>query len=349
MKSLLRIFSRILNTWHTNRLSVEKSAPAAFSVTEKPDVGFVACIESGVLEAQALLLFESIRRYTGRFKDCPIYALSPRAGHAISIDTRRRLDDLRVHYIDTILNSECREYGSANRVAAAAHIEATRRHEILAVLDSDTIFLREPCEFILPPDIDVALRPVDIKGMCTTGRQDSFDAYWQALCHCCGVDYDEIPWGETFIDRHRIKASYNGGLVVARGDVGIMRKWADIFFASIRQGLRPYAKTIPIRSATGWVEGEAGKLWGSNQAALSLAIWSITRRVRLLSPTYNYPLHSHDRVDRILAKAIFPQLIHLHYHWLFAEKVISANPLFSRSGPLSAGQKAWLRAATPFG
>ena len=89
MKSLLRIFSRILNARHTNRLSVEMTAPAAFSVTEKPDVGFVACIESGVLEAQALLLFESIRRYTARFKDCAIYALSPRAGHAISTDTRK--------------------------------------------------------------------------------------------------------------------------------------------------------------------------------------------------------------------------------------------------------------------
>ena len=104
------------------------------------------------------------------------------------------------------------------------------------ILDSDTLFLREPCEFLLAPDIDVALRPVDIKGMCTDGPQDSFDAYWQALCRCCGVDYDEIPWGETFIDRHRIKASYNGGLVVARGDLGIMRKWANIFFMSIREG-----------------------------------------------------------------------------------------------------------------
>ena len=302
-----------------------------------------------MLEAQALLLFESIRRYTGRFKDCAIYALSPRAGHAISIDARRKLDDLQVHYSDTILNSECREYGSANRVAAAAHIEATRRHEMLVILDSDTIFLREPCEFILPADVDVALRPVDIKGMCTDGPQDSFDVYWQALCRCCGVAYDEIPWGETFIDRCRIKASYNGGLVVARRDVGIMRKWADIFFSSVRQGLRPYSQNMPIRSATGWVEGEAGKLWGSNQAALSLAIWSSTRRVRHLSPTYNYPLHSHDRVDPVLVKTVFPQLIHLHYHWLFGEKMISENPLFSRSGPLSASQKAWLRSATPLG
>ena len=211
MKSLQRILSRVFNAREADSLSLEMCTPSALSVTEKPDVGFVACIERGVLEAQALLLFESIRRYTDRFKECAIYALSPRAGHEITIDTRRKLDDLHVHYIDTILNSECREYGSANRVAAAAHIEAPRRHEILVILDSDTLFLREPCEFLLAPDIDVALRPVDIKGMCTDGPQDGFDIYWQALCRCCGVDYDEIPWSETSIDRHRIKASYNGG------------------------------------------------------------------------------------------------------------------------------------------
>src|SRR6267142_1768804 len=88
-----------------------------------PNVGFVACIEGGVLEAQALLLFESIRRYAGRFRDCAIYALSPRSGHSISESARYKLDKLRVSYIDAILNTECLEYGPANRVAAGAYIE----------------------------------------------------------------------------------------------------------------------------------------------------------------------------------------------------------------------------------
>src|SRR5215813_5915876 len=57
-----------------------------------PEVGFVACIERGVLETQALLLFESIRRYAGCFSGCPIYALSPRQGHNISNNTRAKLD-----------------------------------------------------------------------------------------------------------------------------------------------------------------------------------------------------------------------------------------------------------------
>ena len=314
---------------------------------EQPDVGFVACIEGGILEAQTLLLFESIRRYAGRLNNCSLYALSPRAGHPISIAARGRLNDLGARYIDTVLNTECPEYGSANRVAAAAHIEDTCPHDILVILDSDTLFLREPSEFLLPPEIDVAVRPVDVKGISTTGPEDSFNTYWHDLCGCCGVDYDEIPWSESFIDRRRIKANYNGGLIVARGGLGIMRRWADYFFKSIRQGVRPHSSGPSFRAGAGWVEAEVGKLWGSNQAALSLAIWNTTRRVRELPPTYNYPLHLHDQIDPVLARAVFPRLVHVHYHWLLAADALTANPLFLNSGPLSNSQRDWLRSATP--
>lgn len=310
-----------------------------------PNVGFVACIEGGVLEAQALLLFESIRRYAGRFRDCPIYALSPRSGHSISKSARDKLDELRVNYIDAILNTECREYGSANRVAAAAYIEEEYPHEILVVLDSDTLFLREPDKILLPPDVDVAVRPVDVKGMCTDGPADPFDSYWRDLCRCCGVDYEEIPWIESFVDHHRIKASYNGGLVIVRGKIGILRQWADFFFASVRQRLTPYAEDRRFRSGAGWIDSTASRLWGSNQAALSLAIWSNTRRVQELPPTYNYPLHLHSQIDAATVNAIFPDLVHVHYHWLLEEES-ARNPLFDSAGPLSSRQHDWLRSAT---
>lgn len=311
----------------------------------KPNVGFVACIEGGVLEAQALLLFESIRHYAGRFRNCPIYALSPRPGHAVSENARCKLDQLKVTYIDAILNTECREYGSANRVAAAAYIEEVYPHEILVILDSDTLFLREPDKILLPPDVDVAVRPVDVKGMCTDGPADPFDSYWRDLCRCCRVEYEEIPWTESFVDHHRIKASYNGGLVIVRGKLGILQRWADFFFASVRQRLTPYAAEWRLRSGVRWIDSTASRLWGSNQAALSLAIWSSTRRVQELPPIYNYPLHQHDQIDPGTAHAVFPHLVHVHYHWLLEEK-LAPNPLFDSAGPLSPRQHGWLRSAT---
>jgi hypothetical protein len=342
----LPLFRRLVSALRARRTAwpVESSFCDA---AERPDVGFVACIEGGVLEAQALLLFDSIRRYAGRFGGCSLYALSPRAGRSISNDARRKLDELGAVYIDRLLNTECPEYGSANRVAAAAYVEETYPHDVLVILDSDTLFLREPTEFLLPPDVDAAVRPVDVKGMSTGGPSDSFDRYWRELCRCCGVDYEELPWRQSFVDGRRIKANYNGGLVVVRSGLGILRRWADFFFRSVRDGLRPYNDAGSFRTGAGWVEPAAGNLWGSNQAALSLAVWSTTRRVRELPPTYNYPLHQHSLVDATLTRRVFPQLVHVHYHWLFAPDALASNPLFRRRGPLSPPQKEWLRSATP--
>lgn len=312
------------------------------------DVGFVACIEGGVLEKQALLLFESIRRWAGRFRDCDIYAYTPRAGHEISTDARRRLDELGVRYSDALLNTRCPHYGSANRVAAAAHAEATRGHALLVILDSDTLFLREPDEFNMPRGVDVLARPVDLKGNSTTGRGDVCDAYWRDLCRCCGVRYERLPWGESFVDRQRIKANYNGGLVVARGGLGLLQRWADFFYKSVAEGLRPRLGRAGFRAGAGTVAPEAAELWGSNQAALSLAAWSTSRRVRLLPPTYNYPLHLHAHVPPEVKLDVFSRLVHVHYHWLFAPDSVADNPLFHPSGPLTPEQRDWLRARTPF-
>lgn len=309
-------------------------------------IAFVACIERGVLERQALLLFESIRRYSGRFRNASIFALSPRAGHSIASHTQRRLDDLQVTFIDKILNTECTEYGSANRVAAAAHVEEFYPHETLVILDSDTLFLREPDLIELTDDVDVAVRPVDVKGMCTDGPTDPFDRYWRDLCDLCGVDYDDVLWTESFVDRHRIKASYNGGLVVARGNLGVMQRWSNFFFASVRRGLRPYEREWRLRSGASWVDSTASRFWGSNQAALSLAIWSTTRRVMELPPSYNYPLHQHERIEPRVIEQYFRELVHVHYHWLLEEPP-AKNPLFVSDGPLSEEQRRWLLSFQP--
>jgi hypothetical protein len=309
-----------------------------------PDVGFVACIEGGVLEAQALLLFESIRLYGGRFADCAAYAFSPRRGHAISREARKRLDELGVRYVDAVLNTERTEYGAINRIVAGAYAEERCDHEILVVLDSDTLFLREPCEILLPPGLDVAVRPVDLKGMCTEGPDDPFDTYWRELCRCCGVDYDQIPWGESFVDHRRIKACYNAGLSITRREAGVLRRCSDFFYASVRRGLVPHPKGRRFRAGAGWVNSGTSRLWGSSQAALSLAIWGSTRRVRQLPPTYNYPLTLHGRVDPEVMHATLPQLVHVHYHWLLEESP-SVNPLFHEPAALTPDQRAWLGSA----
>jgi hypothetical protein len=316
--------------------------PSRAKRTDSQRYAFVACIEEGRLETQALLLFESIRRYTGAFSRSDIFALSPRKGIGISRRARRRLRSLQVHYIDAVLNTECPQYGSANRVAAAAHVARMNHHDILVVLDSDTLFLREPCELHLSDDIDVAVRPVDMQGICSEGPHDPRDPYWRNLCAAFNVRYEDLPFVESSVDGKRVKASYNGGLVVARTGSGVLQRWSEIFFNSIQKGILPYSSGAPFQAGAGWVSSEVAKLWGTNQAALSLAIWGATNRVRILSPTYNFPLHYYNHFCVEVLEQIMNGLVHVHYHWLFGEEFRESNPLLSPDSPLGADQREWL-------
>ena len=309
------------------------------------DLAYVACIERGHIQRQALLLFESIRTSCGCFADAPIYAVAPRAGLGVAPDVRRTLDALRVTYIEEALNTECFEYGSANRVMAAAYVESRRRHEILVVLDSDTLFVREPRAFALPAGVDAAVRPVDVKGMCTTGPADPRDAYWRSLCEICGVCYDTVPETMSFVDAVRIKASYNGGLVVVRTALHAMQRWADFFLRSVRARLVPHA-SHGFRAGAGEVAPNSGRWWGSNQAALSLALWQSSKSVVEFSPVYNYPLHLAAQLpaaDRVAAD----ELVHVHYHSLFDADRIAENPLLG-GNQLPPAVEALLARRTPF-
>jgi len=327
-----------------------RSRPAAsgFDANETPPVAFVTCIERGPLEAQALLLYESIRRFGGAFSRCPIYAFSPRAGYAISTDTRRRLKALSVEWVDAELNRELAYFPFANKPFAAAYVEALHRHEVLVTLDSDTIFLAAPTA--IDPratDVDVWVRPVDVRGICTTGGDDAYDPYWRRLCETCGVNYDQLPWMETAVDRVRVKACYQSGLVAVRGDKGIFRRWRDFLIASLAEGQHTLLEASRAPSSTGRLDPRASRVWGADQACLALAIWRSTSAVRLLEAAYDYPLHLHERMDPQTRARQARELVHVHYHWLFNAEYDRENPLASQGLRLQGPAGEWLRRRLP--
>jgi hypothetical protein len=306
---------------------------------------FVLCIEQNPIREQALLLCESIRRFGGRHRDAEIVAYAPRPGLGVDADTERALADMGVTYIDAPLNVECRAYGSANRVAAAAHAERHARGEFVVVLDSDTVLLDEPA---LPVDADVAARPVDDKGSATRGEGDPFDAYWRALAELCGVPLERLPWIRTTLTHERVRASYNGGLVVARRASGVLGRWADFFFRSVRAGLKPYRGSgVDIVASMGAVGREASEFWGSNQAALALAMWRGDARVAHYPDRYNLPLHLVARDGEIDPRWSAAPPVHVHYHGLFAGRQHEiALDLLARLG-VGADRLEWLQPRLP--
>jgi hypothetical protein len=299
------------------------------SVTE--ELTFVLCIENNAIREQALLLCESIRRFSGRHCRAPIIAVAPRRGLGVDRRTQARLEAMDVAYHEAPLNQICPEYGSANRVFAAAWAEAHSDSEWLVVLDSDTVLLGE---LALPPDVDVVVRPVDSKGSATEGIGDPFDDYWQQLAAMQGVPLDRLPFIRTTDRHHRIRASYNAGLVVVRRQTGILNAWATLFSRSVIAGLKPWrGSNLNVFASTGLVGIEASEYWGSNQAAAAVAIWATTTCVTHYPDSYNIPLHLLlDRPD-LAADRIASPPVHAHYHWLFtAEYYQRALALLERLG-----------------
>ncbi|HEV8502088.1 MAG TPA: glycosyltransferase [Casimicrobiaceae bacterium] len=348
----------IRTLYRRSLLRCDRDAAAAFAAAPEAGVtpaggdgvaaataSFVLCIEDNAIREQALLLCASIRAFAGRHRDAEIVAYAPRPGLGVDAATQRMLRELNVTYVDEPLNVECRAYGSANRVAAAAHAEKHARGDFVVVLDSDTVWLDEPA---LPADADAAARPIDEKGSATRGPGDPFEAYWRALAALAGVELDQLPWMRTTISGERVRASYNGGLIVARRSAGILGRWAEIFFGSVRAGLRPYRDTgIDIVASMGAVGRESSEFWGSNQAALALAMWSGGHRVRHFADRYNVPLHLIALGGDIDSRWMAAPPAHVHYHAMFAARQHEvALDLLQRLGA-GDDRLAWLRTRLP--
>jgi hypothetical protein len=306
---------------------------------------FVLCIENNALRAQALLLCESIRRFGGRHRSAPIVAVAPRPGHGIDRRTRRRLDAMQVEYVEEPLNRVCPQYGSANRVFAAAWAEQRAQSEWIVVLDSDTIFLGE---LELPAAADVAVRPVDTKGSATAGPDDPFDDYWARLAELQGIALTDLPFVITGDRRHRVRASYNGGLTVVRRDRGILAASASLFARSVAAGLKPWqGSNLNVKASTGLVGIEASEYWGSNQAAAAVAIWSRTRRVVHYPDSYNVPLHLWLENPELAAAPRQAPLVHVHYHWVLSVAEHERAVALLRDLGTGHDHLDWLKARLP--
>jgi hypothetical protein len=310
-------------------------------------VAFVLCIEENAIRPQALLLIESIRAFAGAHRNAQIWAVAPRPGLGVDDATRARLAALDATYVEEPLNLACPDYGSANPVYAAAWVARRATATTLVVLDSDTLMLDEP--ELLGPGTDLAARPVDVKGCTTAGPGDPFEPYWESLCALAGASIDVLPFLETTLDRRRVRAAYNGGYGVVRRDSGILESTAELFTRAVEADVRPLKGYggAPKFASTGVVSPAASEYWGSNQAALAVAAWSTTRRVRELDARYNVPVHVLARDGGWSEEWRDIRPVHVHYHWmLYPEHHARTLAVLARLG-VPPDRLAWIAARTP--
>jgi hypothetical protein len=324
---------------------VDTAAAAAQSPPAAATASFVLCIENNAIRDQAILLCESIRQFGGRYRDSPILAFSPRAGLAVDGETRRVLADMGVQYVDEPLNTTCREYSPANRVFAGKWAEAHCDTDFVVVLDSDTVYLKEP----EMPSGDVAVRPVDSKGSATRGPGDAFEDYLGRALR--DVRHDDRP--ATLPSRDDRRPAHPR-LVQRRPDRLSPRQ------GHLHAGRRPLFRITRRRHAAvprqrhrhlrvdGPVGQAGSEFWGSSQAVLAIAIWATTDRVLHYPPTYNLPLHlvaATGEIDPVWT-AVPP--VHVHYHYMFTpQRCEIAMEIMAKLG-VTEDRLAWLADRVPF-
>lgn len=156
------------------------------------DVQFVTVIEPvGTLEAQVVLLIESLRRWGGRLSDRPFLCISPRFRPPLRASTRRRLSKLGATLIYRPFPGPYGWYSFLNKPLAMAAARKASRAERLVWLDADVMVLDEPTEWI-GADIDFLACPVS-KDVATEGPGDRFHPYWEAFCRVVGLEVDDLP------------------------------------------------------------------------------------------------------------------------------------------------------------
>ena len=229
----------------------------------------------------------------------------------------RRLRNLDVEYRSLPLNATGSAYGTINRIVTSQWAEREVHTEFLVALDTDMLFVSEP-NF---PRHDVGLRPVDAKGAASSGSDDPLDAYWGRMCARAGIGLDDLPKVRTSISGVAVRASYNGGFIVARRGASILSRSAEVCMDSWSANDRPCSNRGGIVTAsTGKVGLEASEWWGSSQAALAVAIWSSTPgRAGLRRALHNIPLHLVGKRASWPASS-GPPIPPIHYHDLLHRK-----------------------------
>jgi len=303
------------------------------------EVEFCLLAERGVLEQQAVLLCESIRYFCGRYASAPITVISPRPERRPESWSQQRFVDLNASYLELSLASPVPDYGPSFRVLALAWRARQNGPPILIQLDSDTLFFAEP-DLLQLEGHAAAARPVDMVGMCSRGPGDSREDLWRAMCAVNDVALDTLSTVHTTIGGHAVRASYNGGLIVA--ERGIYPLVEECFRNILAADLRPFSgANTGLRTGTGIVPPSGWEWWGTSQAAISIALAKMQRPLRILHPGYNVPLHLFDELD-----APAEPIVHVHYHWLCTDPG-EPNPMFDTRLPLTGGHREWLRERLP--
>jgi hypothetical protein len=257
------------------------------------EIAFLIRVARGKLESQSILFAESVRSWGGGLADAAVYAFTA-PEDAPAAETIERLRSFGVTDVELSLSSPYRDPPVLNKVFVSAWAERELEHEVLAFVDSDTVLLDEPRELTGTGWLAAAKPVGNSRTAGSTGPGDPNEPYWQRVYELLGVR--SWPFVTTTVDRARIRAYWNTGLVAARRSAGLFTEWEKAL-------VRLFESDCVFR-----------KRVLMEQVAWAAVIADIHDRVRVLPDEYNYPLPKRRLLPPGVRDLELDDLVHVHYH-----------------------------------
>lgn len=230
----------------------------------------------------ALILVESIRTFTGKYHNSPVWVYVPEEAHENIGFFREKFCAFGAKVKGSKAPKAALQFPYARKVFAAAQAEdeALGKTDILIWMDDDTVFLKEPDEFLLNKGVSFGYRPV-MHQLIGSLYSEPVDEFWSRVYQKLDVPQSSIFPMTTPADNKTIRPYFNAGLLVVRPERGILRKWAFNF---------PLLYEDPV--FVGWCRKDRYKLIFLHQVALAGAVLNMLKKEEMTEMSFrvNYPV-----------------------------------------------------------
>jgi len=257
----------------------------------------VTCVESGPLEAEVLMLAESIRAFGGPYSKTDIVAVKPRRGPKIASRTLQEFKRLQVEFIDARFNLELDWWNNANKSCVMSQLEDRVSTPNITWMDGDMVVLQALDDLCPAQGTQFIARAGE--GYLGSDGSDKNAPYWLKLCDLIELDFGSFPEINSFPEGRRIRAYWQSGIYT--------------YTTAARLGAAHY--DIIRRLLTNSIGSREAGVYHQDQISIALAVQKLGLRHSQFDPRLNFNINT---LSKIYAD-IFPmsEVKILHYHHSF--------------------------------
>ncbi len=282
----------------------------------------------------SLVMVESIREFGGALRHAPIWVYQPAGSPALDSAMRSKQAALAVDIKLCAMPDEAKVFWFAGKVfaSAVAETEAEKKGRILAWLDPDVVFVKEPTDFFLADSIAFGYRPV-LHKLIGSLYAEPPDEFWLRVYEKLAVPESALFPVVTPVDELTLWAYFNAGILIVRPERGLLRTWPGCFQTLYRDSV--FAQ---------WCRKDQLRAIFLHQAALAGAILTHLKRNEMveLPATYNYPLYFHSRYPGATRPASLDDVVMFRHEFFSREFQDVAGEELDRSKIMG-----WVRARIP--